>query len=111
MLRPYLVERPHVVQDDVGVCRHRLPEDPTLTAPGAPGLRARGRLQVVNEPPHDATFDESQRPGGHALIIQGTRPDTTATLGSFGEGGPRVEHLLPGLRPQRVDPLEDRLSR
>src|SRR2546430_8696654 len=58
MLRPYLVERPHVVQDDVGVCRHRLPEDPTLPVPGTPGLRARGRLQVVNEPLHDATFDE-----------------------------------------------------
>src|SRR5216117_4566453 len=96
MLRPYLVERPHPVQDDVGVCRHRLPEDPTLTVPGTPGPRARGRLQVVNEPPHDATFDESQRPGGHALIIQGARRDTTATQRIVGEGEPRSEERRVG---------------
>src|SRR5256885_5753217 len=101
MLRPYLVERPHVVQDDVGVCRHRLPEDPTLPVPGTPGLRARGRLQVVNEPLHDATFDESQRPGGHALIIQGARRDTTAMQRIVGEGEPRVERLLPDLRDRK----------
>src|SRR5216117_1690263 len=90
MLRPYLVERPHPVQDDVGVCRHRLPEDSTLPVPGTPGLRARGRLQVVNEPLHDATFDESHRPGGHALIIQGARRDTTATQRIVGEGEPTI---------------------
>src|SRR6266568_4909618 len=111
MLRPYVVESPPVVQDDVGVCRHRLPEDSTLPVSRAPGLRARGRLQVVNEPLHDATFDESQRPGGHALIIQGARRDPTATQRIVGEGEPRVEHLLPDLRLQRGNALEHRLSR
>src|SRR5206468_822790 len=102
MLRPYVVESPTVVQDDVGVCRHRLPEDSTLPVSRAPGLRARGRLQVVNEPLHDATFDESQRPGGHALIIQGARLDPTATQRIVGEGEPRVEHLHDECVPSRT---------
>src|SRR5437867_12872241 len=100
MLRPYVVERPHVVQDDVGVRRHRLPEDSTLPVSRAPGRRARGRLQVVNEPLYDAIFDESQRPGWHALIVQRARRDTTATQGIAAEGGPRVEHLFPDSRAQ-----------
>src|SRR2546425_7283668 len=98
MLRPYLVERPHVVQDDVGVCRHRLPEDPTLTVPGTPGLRTRRRLEVVDEPLHHATLHETRGPGGHTLIIQGARRDTTATQRIVGEGEPGVERLLPDLR-------------
>src|SRR5207247_5470383 len=107
MLRPYLVERPHPVQDDVGVCRHRLPEDPTLTVPGTPGPRARGRLQVVNEPPHDATFDESQRPGGPDPTIQGPIPDTPATQGTVGGGERRLEHRPPDLPPPRGKALSN----
>src|SRR6266849_11160285 len=110
MPRRYVVERAYVCQDDVGVCRHRLPEDPALTVPRALGLRARCRLEVVHEPLHDATFHETQRPGGHALIVQGAGRDTTATEGIVGEGKPRVEHLLPNLRPQRGNTLEHRLS-
>src|SRR5213594_3380363 len=101
MLRPYVVEPPHVVQDDVGVRWHRLPEDSPLPVSRAPGRRARGGLQVVNEPLYDAIFDESQRPGWHALIVQRARRDTTATQGIVGEGEPRVEHLLPDFRSQR----------
>src|SRR5438132_11116896 len=111
MLRPYVVESPPVVQDDVGVCWHRLPEDSTLPVSRAPGLRARGRLQVVNEPLHDATFDEARGPGGHTLVVHRTRRGATHAQGIVAEREVGVEHLLPDLRLQRGNALEHRLSR
>src|SRR2546422_5089528 len=101
--------RPYIAQDDAGVRRDGFPEDPALSVPGALRLRARRRLEVVDEPLHDATFHKTQRTGGHALIVQGARRGATDAEGIVGEREPGVEHLLADLCAQWGNALEHRL--
>src|SRR5882672_5804197 len=98
--------RPYVVQDDVGVPRHWFPEDPTLPVSCAPGLRARRRLEVVDEPLHDAPFHETRGPGGNTLVVYRTRRGATHAQGIVAEREARVEQLLAHLRPEGGNALQ-----
>src|SRR5467141_3429993 len=98
--------RPYIAYDDVAVRRHWHPEDPTLPVSRARGLRARRRLEVVDEPLHDATLHETRGPGGNALVVYRTRRGATRAQGIVAEREARVEHLLAQLRPERGNALQ-----
>src|SRR5439155_10404167 len=102
--------RPYIAHDDVAVRRHRFPEDPASPVSRALGVRARRRLEVVDEALHDATFYEARGPGWDTLIVHGTRRGATHAERVVGEREPGVEHLLPDLRPQGGNALQHRLS-
>src|SRR6266849_4485728 len=97
--------RPSLAQDDVGIGRHWFPEDPTLPVSRAPGLRARRRLEIVDEPLHDATLHETRGPGGNALVVHRTRRGATHAQGLVAQREAGVEHLLAHFRPERGNTL------
>src|SRR2546422_9535200 len=102
--------RPYVVQDDVCVRRHWFPEDPTLPVSRALGLRARRRLEIVDEPLDDATFHETRGPGGNTLVVHRTRRGAIHAQGLVAEREPGVEHLLAQLRPEGGNALQHGIS-
>src|SRR2546421_232470 len=91
---------------DVRVSQHRLSEDRALPVARALGAGARRRLEVINEPSHDATFHETGGSRGDAFVVHGTGGSTTGAQRIVGEREAGVEHLLADARGQGRDALQ-----
>src|SRR5205814_9658699 len=72
----------------------------SLSVARALGAGARRRLEVINEPSHDATFHETSGSRGDTFVVHGTGGSTTGAQRIVGEREAGVEHLLADARSE-----------
>src|SRR5439155_281667 len=100
----HITQRPLMPQHQARISRHRLSEDRALSVARALGAGARRRLEVINEPSHDATFHETSGSRGDTFVVHRTGGSTTGAQRIVGEREAGVEHLLADARAPVVLP-------